>query len=126
MLPPTFIPPPPGDIPPWSFIEWAVSALSAAIIFIGGYVLRTRVKLMSHEETIELFGKDIERLKEEMKDSRELLARQPTRDDLRNDIRIIQTMIEIRFDRLDVRVDNIIKREQNDQQRRSQAFHRSD
>lgn len=109
------IPPVPED-PPWGFIEWVITGLSSLVIFIGGYVLRTRSRLNAHEYTLTKHEKIIDRLDDEARLARDTILTRPTKEDLRDGIRNIQDTLEsrfeqfaTRFDRLDARIDALRK-----------------
>ena len=104
------------ESPPWSFIQWAITTIGGIVIFITGYAFRMRSKLISHEETINIHQKRIDKIEVDAQTAREILAKHPTRDELREDIRTVQATVEnkfdqlnIRFDRLDSRIDAIRK-----------------
>ena len=110
-------PPTPDSTPPWGFVEWVTTFLSGAILTVGGYVVRTRSKLSQHGDALDEHQRDIAELQNDMRKSKEILARHPTREDIRNDILRIEEIIEnrfnqfdVRFDRLDGRVDSILNK----------------
>lgn len=102
--------------PPWGFIEWAITSISTLVVFIGGYVLRTRSRLNSHEEIITKHDKILDRLEDDSRSIRDTIMTRPTKEDLRDGIRNIQDTLEsrfeqfaTRFDRLDARIDALRK-----------------
>lgn len=103
------------DSPAWGSVEWIISSLTVAIFTITGYIVRTRVRLSQNENDISMLKDEVDKLKDESKTAKEMLVRQPTREELRSDIQRLQDMLEVRFDqfgsrfdRLDSRVDSII------------------
>jgi hypothetical protein len=98
--------PPSQDSPPWGFIEWSVSALSAFIVFMGGFLLRLRLRLSQHETELKVFSDEIKRLREDHEKTKEYLAKQPTKEDISE----IRDIIETRFDQLNTRLDRLDSR----------------
>jgi chaperonin cofactor prefoldin len=106
----------PPDEPPWGFIEWIITGLSSLVVFIGGYVLRTRSRLNSHENTLDKHEKALIRLEDDSRLTRDTVLTRPTKEDLRDGIKNIQDTLEsrfeqfaTRFDRLDARIDSLRK-----------------
>lgn len=111
------IPPTPLDGSGWGFLEWFISALTAGFVAVGGYIVRTRVRVNQHELLLKTHAEEIQKLQSDTANISGIVARQPTREDLREDILRIQNMIEVRFDqfstrfdRLDSRVDSVLNK----------------
>lgn len=96
---------PPPDSSSWGFFEWLTTFLTPILTGTIWFVAKTRSKLMIHEKLLEEQGNELQEIKKNFEATRDKIASFPSRDDILR----IQTMIESRFDRIDQRVDYIIK-----------------
>ena len=73
--------PPPLDNPPWGFIEWAITALSGAILTVVGYIMRTNGKLSTHTTLINHQSDLLDVVVDDVKEIKDKLAIRPTHED---------------------------------------------
>ena len=108
---------PPLDNPTWGFIEWAITALSGAILTVVGYIMRTNGKLSTHTTLINHQSDLLDVVVDDVKQIKDKLAIRPTHEDISKLIFNMQTILEARLDqvsnrlsRIDERIDSILTR----------------
>lgn len=108
-------PPPPLDTPPWGFIEWAITTLSAIVLGVTGYVMKTANALHSNSVDLNHQKNVLGDVLDDVKEIKDKLSLRPTQEDIGNLISNMQTILELKFDqlnnrlsRLDERIDRIL------------------